>query len=162
MKDIKILFVDEEEDFVRVIAERLQLRDLATDTAFSTRQTMNVISHCEPDVIVLDLKLTGFSGMEVLKSVRRRYPGIQVIIQTGHRNDFDEEEAQRLGVFDYLKKPVEIELLVERIRMAVQEKYSIESSMMAATFAEEGEHLMALEVLGDKFRNFRNRELMGQ
>lgn len=146
MSDIKLLLVDDEEDFVRALAERLELRDLASNTALDGQQAISVVDDCEPDVMVLDLKMPGIDGMEVLRRVRSKYPGIQVIIQTGHGNDLDEAEARRLGVFDYLKKPVDIELLVDRIRAAVQAKKEI-GSMSAAAFAEAGEHDTARELL---------------
>ncbi|MDF1592653.1 MAG: response regulator [Desulfurivibrionaceae bacterium] len=146
MSDIKLLLVDDEEDFVRTLAERLELRDLASNTALDGQQAISVVDGCEPDVMILDLKMPGIDGMEVLRRVRSKYPKIQVIIQTGHGNDLDESEARRLGVFDYLKKPVDIELLVDRIRAAAQAKKKI-GSMSAAAFAEAGEHDTARELM---------------
>ncbi|MDP3695151.1 MAG: hypothetical protein Q8R42_03440, partial [Desulfocapsaceae bacterium] len=73
---------------------------------------------------------------------------IQVIIQTGHGNDLDEAEARRLGVFDYLKKPIEIEALVERIRAAYQAKNNLlDNSAGAVAFAEAGEYETAKNIL---------------
>lgn len=140
MGDIRILLVDDEENFIRTISERLDLRDLASITAFNGQQALDCVDDREPDVMVLDLKMPGIDGMEVLRRVRHRYPEIQVIIQTGHGNDLDEAEARRLGVFDYLKKPVDIELLVERIKAAHQAKKAATSYLSAAAFAEAGEH----------------------
>lgn len=120
--EIKILLVDDEEDFIRTLSERLDLRDLASDTAFDGEQALRLVDHQEPDVMVLDLKMPGINGMDVLRRCRRNFPQIQVIIQTGHGNDLDEAEARRLGVFDYLKKPVDIDLLIERIQAAYRAK----------------------------------------
>lgn len=147
MDDIRILLVDDEEDFIKTLAERLDMRDLTSDTALDGKQAMQVVNDCEPDVMVLDLKMPGIDGMEVLRRVKNNYPDIQVIIQTGHGNDLDEAEARRLGIFDYLKKPVDIELLVERIRAAAQAKKTLAGSMSAAAFAEAGEHHTARELL---------------
>jgi DNA-binding response OmpR family regulator len=146
--DIKILLVDDEEDFIRTLSERLDLRDLASDTAFDGEQALRFVGHQEPDVMVLDLKMPGIDGMEVLRRVRRNFPQIQVIIQTGHGNDLDEAEARRLGVFDYLKKPVDIELLIERIKAAHRAKRAGDA-MSAAAFAEAGEHETAKKMAGD-------------
>lgn len=146
--DIKILLVDDEEDFIRTLSERLDLRDLASDTAFDGEQALRFVGHQEPDVMILDLKMPGIDGMEVLRRVRRNFPQIQVIIQTGHGNDLDEAEARRLGVFDYLKKPVDIELLIERIKAAHRAK-SAGDTMSAAAFAEAGEHETAKKLAGD-------------
>ena len=122
MDDIRLLLVDDEEEFVKALAERLHLRDLAGHTAFSGEQALEFVEENEPDVMVLDLKMPGIDGMEVLRRVRRNYPAIQVIIHTAHGNDLDEVEAWRLGVFDYLKKPVDIDLLVDRIRAAYRRR----------------------------------------
>lgn len=122
MGDIRILLVDDEENFINTISERLDLRNLASDTAFNGQQALDSVDDQEPDVMVLDLKMAGIDGMEVLRQVRVKYPDIQVIIQTGHGNELDEAETRRLGAFDYLTKPVDIELLVDRIKAAYQAK----------------------------------------
>jgi DNA-binding response OmpR family regulator len=139
MDDIRILLVDDEEDFISTISELLDLRNLASETAFNGEQAIGYVGEKEPDVMVLDLKMPGIDGMEVLRQVRKLYPHIQVIIHTGHGNDLDEAEARSLGVFDYLKKPVDIELLVERIKAAYRASHASADAMSAATFAEEGD-----------------------
>ena len=130
------------------MSERLDLRDLGSETALSGEEALGYVGDNEPDVMVLDLKMPGIDGMEVLRRVRKTYPHIQVIIQTGHGNDLDETEARRLGVFDYLKKPIEIEILVERIKAAYQAKNNlIDKSAGAVTFAEAGEYETARNLL---------------
>ena len=146
MNDIKILLVDDEEDFIRALSERLELRDLKSNTALDGAQAIKLVDDQEPDIMILDLKMPGINGMEVLRKVRKSYPRIQVIIQTGHGNDMDEAEARELGVFDYLKKPVDIELLVERIKAAAK-AMKITDSMAAAAYAEEGEHETARKMM---------------
>ncbi|HET8539930.1 MAG TPA: response regulator [Anaeromyxobacter sp.] len=139
MQDIRILLVDDEEEFVRALSERLQLRDLSSRTAFSGDQAMRVVGEAAPDIMVLDLKMPGTSGMEVLRLVKHRYPEVQVIVLTGHGNDLDEAEARSIGIFDWLRKPVDIEVLVGRIRAAYQESRR-GAALQAVTFAEAGEH----------------------
>jgi DNA-binding response OmpR family regulator len=138
MKDIRILLVDDEEEFVRALSERLQLRDLSSRTAFSGDQAMQFVGDAAPDIMVLDLAMPGASGMDVLRLVKQRYPAIQVIMLTGHGNDLDEAEARSIGVFDWLQKPVDIEVLVDRIRAAYRESRK-GTSLEAVTFAEAGE-----------------------
>lgn len=138
MKDVKILLVDDEEDFVRTLSERLSLRDLQSQAVFSGEEAMRCVGDSIPDIIVLDLKMPGINGMEVLRRVKQHFPEIQVIILTGHGNDLDETEARQLGAFDYLRKPVDIELLVERIRAACLDRHKDES-MSAVAFAEAGD-----------------------
>ena len=80
----------------------------------------------EPEVIVLDLRMPGLDGLEVLRRIRRDHPSIQVIVVTGHGDEEDEREVRRLGAFDYLQKPVAINKLAERIN-AASEKAKAES-----------------------------------
>jgi DNA-binding response OmpR family regulator len=82
--------------------------------------------------------MPGASGMDVLRLVKKRYPDVQVIMLTGHGNDLDEAEARSIGVFDWLRKPVDIEVLVARIRAAYQESRK-GASLSAVTYAEAGE-----------------------
>jgi DNA-binding NtrC family response regulator len=82
--------------------------------------------------------------MEVLRRIRKAYPKVQVIMLTGHGSEKDEEEAKKLGAFEYLEKPVEIETLMKKVKKAYKSKF--ESSMMAATFAEAGECDTAKEI----------------
>ena len=138
MKEMKILLVDDEQKFVEALSERLQMRDMENETVYDGEEALSFVDDKEPDVMVLDLKMPGIDGMEVLRRVKKKFPAIQVIILTGHGTDRDEEESRRIGVFDYLNKPVDIEVLVNRIKAAHLNK--IEGSMAAAAFAEAGEY----------------------
>jgi DNA-binding NtrC family response regulator len=115
---LKVLFVDDEEDFVRTMAERMEMRELGGEVALSGQQALRMLENDVPDVMVLDLRMPGIDGMEVLRRVKKTLPQIEVIIMTGHGSDKDEEEARRLGAFDYLRKPVDIEHLMETVRNA--------------------------------------------
>ncbi len=149
MEQIKILLVDDEEEFVKALAERIQMRDLGPDIALNGEQALKIVDNQVPDVMVLDLKMPGIDGMEVLRRIRKAYPKVQVIILTGHGTEKDEKEARRLGAFEYLQKPVDIERLVGTIRKAYRTQ--IEGPMAAAAFAEAGDYKTAEEILeGDK------------
>lgn len=139
MSDIKIMLIDDEDDLIRTLSERLAMRDLKKNTALDGDQALKIVSDKEPDIIILDLKMPGINGMEVLRKLRITFPDIRVIIQTGHGNDMDEAEARQLGVFDYLRKPVDMELLVERIKAATGSMRR-KDLMAASAFAEAGEH----------------------
>jgi len=145
MKDIKVLLVDDEQKFVEALSERLQMRDMENETVYDGEEALSFVDDKEPDVMVLDLKMPGIDGMEVLRRVKKKFPAIQVIILTGHGTDRDEEESRRIGVYDYLKKPVDIEVLVSRIKAAHMNK--IGGSMAAAAFAEAGEYETARDVM---------------
>ncbi|MBI4844344.1 MAG: response regulator [Nitrospirae bacterium] len=135
-KDIKVLLVDDEVEFVDTLAQRLKMRDLLVDVVYNGEQALSFIRKTSPDVIVLDLKMPGLHGIEVLKEIKKSASEIQVIILTGHGTDKDEDEARRLGGFDFLRKPADIDLLVAKIKEAFAEK--VERAMTAIAFAEEG------------------------
>lgn len=115
---LKVLLVDDEEDYVRTMAERMEMRDVGSDVALNGEQALEMLEGGLPDVMVLDLKMPGMGGMEVLEAVKKMYPQVQVIILTGHGSDKEEVEARRLGAFGYLRKPVDINDLMESVRKA--------------------------------------------
>jgi DNA-binding response OmpR family regulator len=145
MEKIKILLVDDEKEFVETLSERIRMRDHKSDVALDGEEALKIMDDDLPDVVVLDLKMPGIDGMEVLRRIRSAYPNVQVIMLTGHGSDKDEKEARKLGAFEYLQKPVEIETLMKKIKKAYKQKF--ESSMMAATFAEAGEFDTAKDIL---------------
>ena len=125
MATINLLLVDDEEEFITTLAERLQLRNLPSRYALNGDQALQLVAASVPDVIVLDLKMPGLDGLEVLRRVKKEYPQVEVIILTGHGAEKDEDEARRLGAFEYLKKPVEITELTQLIQQAYQYKSSM-------------------------------------
>lgn len=147
MKEFKVLMVDDEEDFVTTLAERMKMRDLDSDVALNGEQALQIVEDEVPDVMVLDLKMPGIDGMEVLRRVRKAYPQVQVVILTGHGSDKDEAEARRLGAFAYLQKPVDIEKLVATLKNVYKKK--LEDTMVAASFAEEGDFKTARQVMDE-------------
>lgn len=143
----KVLLVDDEEEFVKALAERLKMRDLQSDLVYDGEQALDFVEKKEPDVMVLDLRMPGIDGIEVLKQVKKAYPGIQVIILTGHGTEKDEERARSLGAFDYLEKPVNIETLVDRMKKAYRRR--LEDTAVAATYAEAGDHKTAKKIMDE-------------
>jgi len=136
-KNIKVLLVDDEVAFVNTLAQRLRMRKLLVDTVYDGEQALSYIRQIEPDVIVLDLKMPGLHGIEVLREIKKIKREIQVIILTGHGTDKDEEEAKKLGGFDFLRKPADIDLLVAKIKEAFSDKLA--RFMTAIAFAQEGD-----------------------
>jgi DNA-binding response OmpR family regulator len=149
MKEMKVLLVDDEEEFVKSLSERLEMRDVKSGVALNGEAALKTLDEDLPDVMVLDLKMPGMDGMEVLRRAKKAYPGVQIIMLTGHGSEKDEKEARRLGVFEYLQKPVSIEKLMKTVTEAYKSKF--QDAMSAAAFAEAGEFETAKEILdGDK------------
>lgn len=119
---IKILLVDDEEEFVNTLAERINMRLFNADIALNGETALKMIDNDIPDIMVLDLRMPGIDGIEVLKKVKHMYPEVQVIILTGHGSKQDKDAAISLGAFDYLQKPVEIDSLVKKIRQAYKKR----------------------------------------
>jgi len=147
MKKIKLLLVDDEENFVNTLAERMKMRDVPSKVVFSGEEALEAVKVEAPDVMVLDLRMPGIDGMDVLRKVRKAHPHVQVIILTGHGTDLDEEEARKLGAFHYHKKPIDIDELLSTVKKAYREK--IEDAMVAATFAQAGEFDEARKIMDE-------------
>lgn len=146
-EDIKILLVDDEKQFVDTLAERLAMRGFKARVAYDGPQALKAVED-PTDVIVLDLRMPGMDGFEVLRSVKKSNPQVQVIILTGHGGDAEEQTAYRMGAYNFLKKPMDIDELMNSIRMAYRDK--VENAMVAVSLAEGGDFDSAQDVLNEK------------
>lgn len=120
----KVLFVDDERDFVQTVSQRLISRDVGTYGVYDGQQALELISEDQPDVMVLDLKMPGLNGVEVLRKTKELAPEIEVIILTGHGTTKDMDECMKLGAFAYMNKPVNIEELSETIKAANEKAHA--------------------------------------
>jgi len=114
----KVLLVDDEKDFVTTLSERLEMRDVEPAVVYSGEDALNLIEEETPEVMVLDLRMPGIDGIEVLKKVKSEHPNIAVIILTGHGSEKDKLLCMDLGAFAYLEKPVDIEELSDTMKRA--------------------------------------------
>jgi two-component system response regulator CpxR len=114
----RTLLVDDEQEFVQTLSERLQARNLISDVVYDGEEALEALTDEPPEVMVLDLKMPGIGGIEVLRRVKRDHPNIEVIILTGHGSDREERLAAELGAFAYLRKPVDIDVLAATMRGA--------------------------------------------
>jgi len=119
MKDWKVLLVDDEKEFVVTLAERLGMRGIRTETVFEGEGALKKLETYEPDVMVLDLMMPGMSGLTVLEKVKKLYPKIEVILLTGIGSTSEGLTGMRLGAFDYLMKPLQIDELIQKIASAI-------------------------------------------
>ena len=114
----KVLLVDDEREFVQTLSERLLMREIGSAVVYDGQQALSFVKDEEPEVMVLDLKMPGIDGIEVLRRLKKDHPAIEVIILTGHGSEQDREMCLQLGAFAYLKKPVDIEELSQTMREA--------------------------------------------
>ena len=114
----KVLLVDDEREFIQTLSERLMMRDMGPAVAYDGESALNLIKEDEPDVMIVDLKMPGIDGLEVLRKVKETRPEIEVIILTGHGHVADRELCMQLGAFAYLQKPLDINELSEIIKKA--------------------------------------------
>ncbi len=120
MENWKVLLVDDEKEFVSTLAERLRLRGIQADETGSGEEALRLIADATPQVVVLDLMMPGMSGLEVLRRVKSRYPQIEVILLSGIGSNKEAIEGMKLGAFDFLMKPLQIEELIEKIGKAIK------------------------------------------
>ena len=109
---LRVLFVDDEEELVSAVVERLQLRGIEARGATTGSDALNLIEETTYDVIAVDVKMPGLGGLEVVRRVKERQPELQVILLSGHGSRDDAEEGRRLGAFDYVEKPIDIDIFV--------------------------------------------------
>ena len=126
----KVLFVDDERDFVQTVSQRLISRDVGTYGVYDGKQALELIVDDRPDVMVLDLKMPGMHGVEVLRQTKELAPEIEVIILTGHGTTKDMDECMKLGAFAYMNKPVNIEKLSATIKEANDKVHGIRSKVL--------------------------------
>lgn len=150
---LKVLLVDDEKDFVEHLSKRLQLRNLETRVALDGEAALDMVREGNPDVMVLDLRMPGIDGIQVLREVRQEHPQMAVVVLTGHGGDLDEAEARRLGASAYLNKPVDVDQLVSTLhsvwRRLKKSKNLVDAMLMAAALSEAGESDIARDTLDE-------------
>ena len=119
MDKLKALLIDDEEELVTTLVERLGYRGVEADYALDGYSALLKMRECDYDVVLLDLKLPGMGGRELLKLFRKDYPRVPVLLITGHGAPDNETDVELMSAFDYLLKPVQLEDLVAKMREAV-------------------------------------------
>jgi DNA-binding NtrC family response regulator len=119
---IRVLLVDDEEDFVHVVEKRLRKREVDTTVVTRGRDALVELEGGGVDVVVLDVRMPGMDGLETLEEIKRRHPDVEVIMLTGHASLDAALHGMELGAFDYLMKPIDIDDLLYRIEDAYEKK----------------------------------------
>jgi DNA-binding response OmpR family regulator len=120
MSELKVLLVDDEEELVFTLAERLKIRGLEVHAVTDGAAALDAVAHEHFDVVLLDVKMPGLGGLEVMKRIRRHDPVVQVLLITGHMSAEDGAEGMSAGAYDYVMKPININDLLAKLRAAAE------------------------------------------
>jgi DNA-binding NtrC family response regulator len=118
MEPLRVLFVDDEEELVSAVVERLELRGVEAVGSTSGEEALRLIEDRQFDVVVLDVKMPGLGGLDVIRRIKARLPDLEVVLLSGHGSAESVEEGMQLGAFDYLQKPIDIDVLLGLLRSA--------------------------------------------
>lgn len=121
----KVLLVDDEQDFLDALAERLKNRDVNVTTATNGSSALELIRNESFDAIILDMMMPGMDGLETLKAIKAARPELQVILLTGHASVDKGIEAMKCGARDFVEKPADIKSLMDKIHDARDKKMLI-------------------------------------
>jgi DNA-binding NtrC family response regulator len=119
---IRLLVVDDEVKFLDAIARRLELRDFDVTKATNGPEAIEAAKHKQFDIALLDLKMPGMNGREVLEILKKQHKYLEVIILTGHGSLDSAVECTKLGAFSYLPKPYELDELIKVLRDAYEHR----------------------------------------
>ncbi len=125
----KLLLVDDEKRFLETTKKILEKRGINTSTALKGLDALYVLDHEQIDVVVLDVKMPGLDGVEVLRRIKQKHPLVEVIMLTGHSTTESAVEGLKLGAFDYVMKPCEITTLLEKVEEARAKKKAMEDKI---------------------------------
>lgn len=118
----RVLLVDDEEEFLKALGERLAARNLEVTTATSGEMALEIVAARQVDVIVLDLAMPGMDGLQTLERIRAENPEVEIIMLTGHGTISTTVSAMKLGAENYLEKPVPLPTLLASIEEAHQKR----------------------------------------
>lgn len=114
----KVLIVDDEKDFLDILAERIRARGMDVSTATSAEDALNLIEEEFYDVVVMDYMMPALDGFKALKLMKAKQPEVQIILLTGNVPDEKHIEARALGALDVLEKPPDLQELIQKIKNA--------------------------------------------
>ena len=124
-----VLLIDDETDFLAVMAERMVTRGMRVSTASSAKDGLALAENADFDVVVLDLAMPEMDGVEALRRLKEKKPELEVILLTGHASVKQGIEAMKLGALDLLEKPADMNTLTAKIE-AVQAKKTLGPAMV--------------------------------
>jgi DNA-binding NtrC family response regulator len=119
---LSVLLVDDEIDFLETLEKRLKKRDVDVSCVTSGKEALERLRDRAVDVVLLDVKMPGMDGLDVLRKIKKDHPLIEVIMLTGHASVEVAIEGMELGAFDYLMKPMDIDELLYKVQDAHKKK----------------------------------------
>jgi len=129
---MKILLVDDEKDFVEMLSLRLGETGEKVTPAYNGKECIDILEKNPVDVVILDIKMPGMDGIEVLKEIKKRFPLVEVIMLTGHGTAETAVQGMKLGAFDYLLKPADFDDLRLKAETAWKRKEEHEDRIRKA------------------------------
>ena len=142
LETLRFLLVDDEDHFRQTMAKRLAKRGIASEQAANGDECLSILNRKAMDVVVLDVKMPGMTGIEVLRDIRDKYPKTEVILLTGQAAVSDGVEGIKYGAFDYLTKPIELEHLFNKILQAYEKVRRRDTEQKEAQFRKKMEQKM--------------------
>jgi DNA-binding NtrC family response regulator len=125
---VKVLLIDDDQDFLDILSERLMIRDMDVTTVSSAIEAFALVETRPFDAIILDLQMPEMDGLQALEKFKAINPHLQIILLTGHATVAKGVQAMKLGATDVLEKPVDIRALTEKIRNAPAQNMSRQGS----------------------------------
>lgn len=136
METFSVLLVDDEADFRQTLAKRLMRRQLQVTTAEDGQAALTRIAEADVDVVLLDVKMPGLDGIQVLREIKKLRPLVEVIMLTGHATVESAIDGMKRGAHDYLMKPCDMETLMEKVKTAAAKKRQHEEKIIEARIKE--------------------------
>lgn len=128
----RILIADDEKEFLEILAERLRTREFEVLEALDGEQAVAKVAENEVDVAILDVLMPNKDGLEALREIKAMKPLVEVLMLTGHATVETAIEGMKLGAYDYLMKPAELDDLVAKINRAAKRKSEHEDRIQQA------------------------------
>jgi DNA-binding NtrC family response regulator len=117
-----VLLVDDEPEFLEIMAERMRARDMEVTTSTSASEAFSLIAAEPYDAVIMDFMMPEIDGIQALKAIKEQRPEMQIILLTGHATIEKGVEAIKAGALDVVEKPADLDALAEKIKTAHQRK----------------------------------------
>jgi DNA-binding NtrC family response regulator len=113
MEALRVLIVDDEEELVSTLVERLEIRGIHAHGVMAGKEALRCLENKVFDVVLLDVKMPEIGGLQVIQEIKKQWPNLEVILLTGHGSDEDAKKGIELGAFEYIIKPFNLTALID-------------------------------------------------